>query len=163
MGRPLYFCRVFFLYIYLFSSPNLRHRRLDVCHTTTHSVALVRIYDAGLKRTAHGSLNIQDAKSRQKSPSGHHSTILSGYIFAIKACIDNRKKIAKQQCIPTSSHNMVNFSPLAAGICWRVWDTPQISTGFASWQRYCTAFQYWASVKLCALNRGRHLYAAGRP
>ena len=31
-------------------------------------------------------------KSRQKSPSGHHPTTLSGYIFATKACIDNRKK-----------------------------------------------------------------------
>ena len=30
-----------------------------------------------------------DAK---KSPSGHHRTTLSGYIFATKACIDNQKK-----------------------------------------------------------------------
>jgi len=27
----------------LFSSPNLRRRRVDVCHTCTHGVALVRI------------------------------------------------------------------------------------------------------------------------
>jgi len=32
-------------------------------------------------------------KSRQKSPSGHRPTTLSGYIFATKACIDNRKKL----------------------------------------------------------------------
>ena len=31
-------------------------------------------------------------KSRQKSPSGHHRTTLSGYIFATKARINNRKK-----------------------------------------------------------------------
>jgi len=31
-------------------------------------------------------------KSRQKSPSGHHCTTLSGYIFATKGGIDNRKK-----------------------------------------------------------------------
>ena len=31
-------------------------------------------------------------KSRQKSPSRHHRTNLSGHIFATKACIDNRKK-----------------------------------------------------------------------
>ena len=36
-------------------------------------------------------------KSRQKSPSGHHRTTLSGYIFAIKARIDNRKKLVKHQ------------------------------------------------------------------
>ena len=28
---------------FLFSSPNLSRRRLDVCHTSTHGVALVRI------------------------------------------------------------------------------------------------------------------------
>jgi len=33
---------------------------------------------------------------------------------------------------------------------------------FASWQRYCTALQYWASAKLCGVDRGRHLYSAGR-
>jgi len=40
-GRPLYFHHVSsFL---LFSSPNLSGRRLDVYHTSTHGVALVRI------------------------------------------------------------------------------------------------------------------------
>jgi len=39
-------------------------------------------------------------KSRQKSPSGHHRTTLSGYIFATKADIDNRKKkLVKQQYV----------------------------------------------------------------
>jgi len=33
----------FFLSIYLFSLPNLIRHRLDVCHTCTHGVALVRI------------------------------------------------------------------------------------------------------------------------
>ena len=47
---------------YLFSSPNLSGRRLDVYHSSTHGVALVRIYDAGLKRAASGLLKMQDAK-----------------------------------------------------------------------------------------------------
>ena len=38
-------------------------------------------------------------RSRQKSPSGHHRTTLSGYIFATKARIDNRKKLVKQQYV----------------------------------------------------------------
>jgi len=33
----------FYLSIYLFSSPNLSGRTLDVDHTSTHGVALVRI------------------------------------------------------------------------------------------------------------------------
>jgi len=70
MGRPLYFCPVvssifFFLSIF-FSSPNLSRRRLDVCHTSTHGVGSVQIYDAGLNHAARGSLKTQDAKSRQK-------------------------------------------------------------------------------------------------
>jgi len=60
--------------------------------TPTHGVALVRISDAGLKRAARGSLKIHDAKIAKNSPSGHHCTTLSGYIFATKARIDNRKK-----------------------------------------------------------------------
>jgi len=42
----------------LFSSLNLRGRTLDVYHTSTHGVALVRIHNAGLKRAAHGSLEM---------------------------------------------------------------------------------------------------------
>jgi len=33
----------------------------------------------------------------KNSPSRHHCTTLLGYIFATKACIDNRKKLVKQQ------------------------------------------------------------------
>jgi len=39
---------------------------LDVYHAFTHGVALVRIWDAGLKRAARGSLKIQVAKNLQK-------------------------------------------------------------------------------------------------
>jgi len=45
LGRPLYFCPVisiffFFLSFYLFSSPNLSGRRLDVYHTSTQRCGL---------------------------------------------------------------------------------------------------------------------------
>jgi len=56
----------FYLLSLLFSSPNLSGRRVDVYHTSTHGVALVRIQDAGLKCAARGSLEIQDAKMTQK-------------------------------------------------------------------------------------------------
>jgi len=82
----------FLLSFFFFSSPNLSRRRLDVYHTSTHGVALARISDAGLKRAASGSLKIQDAKSRQKSPSWNHRSTLSSYFVATKAHIDNRKK-----------------------------------------------------------------------
>jgi len=53
--------------------------------------ALVRIENAGLKHAARISLEMHEAKIAKKSPSGHHRTNLSGYIFATKARIDNRK------------------------------------------------------------------------
>jgi len=52
-----------FLLLILFSSPNLSRRRLDVYHTSTHGVALMRIWNAGLKCAARGWLEIRDAKN----------------------------------------------------------------------------------------------------
>ena len=67
----------------------------------------------------------------KKSPSGHNHTILSGYIFTIKARIDNRKKnLLSSNISPTCPENMVNFGPLAAKIRWRVWSTPANFSGF---------------------------------
>ena len=67
IGQTIIFlpCGYFFLSSF-FSSPNLSRRRLDVCHTSTHGVALVRISDAGLKPAAHGSLKTRDAKKSPK-------------------------------------------------------------------------------------------------
>ena len=58
---------------------------------------------------------------------------------------------------------MVNFGLLSAEILSLVWAPLQISTGFASWQHYCTASRSGRQPHLAALNRGRHLCSAGRP
>jgi len=64
-------------------------------------------------------------KSRQKSPSRHHRTTLSGYIFATKARIDKRKKnLLSTNMSSTCSHNMVNFGPLTAEIGLTIWGIP---------------------------------------
>ena len=53
------------------------------------------------------------------------------YIFTTKARIDNRKKnLLNSNVSPTCPHNMVNFGPLVAEICWRVWGTPANFNGF---------------------------------
>jgi len=67
---------------------------------------------------------------RKKSPSAHHRTTLSGYIFVTKARIDNRKKLVNSNISPTRPYNIVNFDPLTAEICWRVWGTPANFNGF---------------------------------
>jgi len=67
IGRTIIFLSCgFFLSSFFLSSPNLNGRRLDVYHSSTHHVALVRIQNAGLKRAASGSLEMQDAKMMQK-------------------------------------------------------------------------------------------------
>jgi len=53
-------------------------------------------------------------------------------------------------------YNPVNFSPLAAEIVSLVWGTPANFNGF----RVLAALLH---SQTAALNRGRHLYSAGRP
>jgi len=126
--------RVINFRIYLFlSSPNLSGRRWDVYH-------------AGLKCDARWKYRTQ--KLCKKSPSAHHRTTLSGYIFATKARIDNWKKMC--------SHNMVNVGPLAAEIVSLVCGTLANFDGFRVWAALLHS-------QTAALNRGRHLYSAGRP
>jgi len=125
--RPLYFCPVVSIFIFssfFFSSPNLSGRRLDVYHTSTHGVALVRILESMCcTRLA----EIQDAK---KSPFWYHCTTLSGYIFGTKACIDNRKNLLNRNSSFTCPDNMVNFGLLTAEIRWRLWGTAANFNGF---------------------------------
>jgi len=111
--RTFYFTPVVsFFFFFLFSSPILSRRRLDVYHTSTHDVALVRIKNAGLKCAARGSLKIQDAKIVRNSPSAHHRTTLSGCVFATKGCIDNRKKVIKQQYLLNMASQYDEIQPI---------------------------------------------------
>jgi len=102
-------------------------------------------------------------KSRKKSPSGHHRTTLSGYIFATKARIDNRKNLLSSNISSRCPHNMVNFGLLVAEIVSLVWGTPANFNGF----RVLAALLHGTLVvgvsQTAAFNRGRHLYSAGRP
>jgi len=71
-------------------------------------------------------------KIAKKSPSAHHRTTLSGYIFATKARIDNRKKNLLNSNIytPDVPTIMVNFGLLAVAIDPVVWGTPANFNGF---------------------------------
>ena len=52
---------------------------------------------------------------------------------------------------------MVNFDPLAAEIGSLVWGPQVISTGFASWQRYCTASSSGRQPKFAAVQGDHHV------
>jgi len=99
----------------------------------------------------------------KKSPSGHHRASLSRYIFATKARIDNQKKMLNSNIYPRSSQ----YGELRPT---RGWDR------LASLEHHCkfqqvsrlgsvTARQSSSGRQptCAALNRGRHLYLAGRP
>ena len=75
----------------------------------------------------------------------------------------SEKNLLSSNISSTCSHNMVNFGPLAAEIVSLVWGTPANFNGF----RVLAALLYDTVVvgvsQTAALNRGRHLYSAGRP
>ena len=73
------------------------------------------------------------------------------------------KNVLSSNISSTCHHNMVNFGPLAAEIISLVWGTPGNFNGF----RVLAALLHGTLVvgvsQTAALNRGRHLYSAGRP
>ena len=103
-------------------------------------------------------------KSRQKSPSGHHPTNLSGYIFATKACVDNRKKLVKQQYLLYICPQYGELRPTSG------WDR-FVSLGHPGTPGNFNEFRVFAALlhgssgrqPNCSVNRGCHLYSAGRP
>ena len=96
---------------FFLSSPNLSGRRLDVDHTCTHGVALVRIYNAGLKCAARGSLEIQDPKNRHLGTIAQLCRVISSQLRHVPTIGRNR---LNSNISPTYPHNMGNFGPLTA-------------------------------------------------
>ena len=116
---------------------------------------------------------IQNVKSRQKIAIWAPSRNLSGYIFPTKARIDNRKNLLSSNISSTCPHNMENLGSLAAEIGPVVWGTPAYFNGTYRQSeknlssRLGSVTARHSSIGrqpiFAALNRGRHLYSAGRP
>ena len=141
-----------------FSSPNLNCRRLDVCYTFTHGVALVRISDAGLKPAAHGSLKTQDAKVAKNCHLGTIAQLCRAIFLQLRHVLTIGKNLLSSNMSSTCRHNMVNFGLLAAEIDSVVWGTSANFNGFR-----ILASSSGHQPNFAALNRGRHLCSAGRP
>jgi len=113
-------------------------------------------------RTARWKYRTQ--KIAKKSSSGHYRTTLSGYIFATKACIDNRKKTFKQQYL---LHMPPQYSELRPTSGWDHFVTLGHPCKFERVSRLGSVTARHSSSGLqpnfAALNIGRHLYSAGRP
>ena len=100
-GHYIFPCCFFYLLlfssIFFISSPNLSRRKWDVCHTSTHGVALVRIYDAGVKHAARGPLKIQDEKWLKKIAICAPSNNFFGLSLRNKGMYRQSEKLVKQQ------------------------------------------------------------------
>jgi len=120
---------IFLSIFLLFSSPSLSRRRLDVYHTFHTWCGLSSNLGC---RSETCCTRLAENIGRKQSPSTHHRTTLSGYIFATKARIDNRKKtcLLNSNISPTCLHNMVNVCPLAAEIGSVLWGAPANFNGF---------------------------------
>jgi len=108
--------------------------------------------------------NIQAQKRCKNLPSGHHRTTLSGCIFASKACIDNRKKLVKHQYLLYMSPQYGELRPTSK---WDRFGSLGHPSKFQPVSRLrCVTARHSISGRqpnFAALNRGRHLYSAGRP
>ena len=126
---------LFFLsfFPFFFSSPNLSGHRLDVYHTSTHGVVLMRVFTMQVWNVLHGSLKVQDAAIR------HLCTVVQQLCRAVSSQLRHISTVAKKMLNSNASstcpHNMVNFGPLTAEIGSGVWVSLRISAGFAYWQR----------------------------
>ena len=109
-----------------------------------------------------GSLEMQDRKNRQKlavwAPS-HNFVWL--YLRKEGTYRQSEKNLLSNNISPTCPYNMVNFGLLAAEIVSLVWGTPANFNGLGSvTARYSSSGR---QPNFAALDRGRHLYSAGRP
>jgi len=104
---------------------------------------------------------MQDTKNAKKSPSRHHRTTLSGCIFATKACIDIRKKnLFNSNVSSTCPYNMVNFGPDQFRSLGHPCKFQRVSRFSIVTARHSSSGR---EPNFAVLNRGCHLYSAGRP
>jgi len=75
----------------------------------------------------------------------------------------SEKNLLSSNIFPTCPHNMVNFVPLAAEIVSLVSGTPGNFNGFRVLAALLHGTLLVGVRQTGALNRGRHLYSAGRP
>jgi len=128
MGRPLFFQLWFLSSFFLAYSQRSNIGCLPYFYTWCGLSAEFRMLVWTVLHA--GRWKYKTQKIAKKSLSVHRPTKLSGYIFAIKACIDKGKNFLNNNISSASPHNTVNVGPLTAEIGWRVWGTPANFNGF---------------------------------
>jgi len=110
-------------------------------------------------------MQLAENTGRKKLPEIQHLRTIAHLCRAISLQLRHMLTIGKNllnsNISPTCPYNMVNFDPLAAEICWRVWGTPGNFNGLSSVTARHSSSGRQPSFP--TLDRGRHLYSAGRP
>ena len=127
IGQAIYIFILWFLLLSFFSSANLSGR-LPYFHTWCGlSVNLECRSEACCARLAKNT-------ARKKSPKSRHLGTFPRLCRAVSSQLKHVSTVGKNllssNIFSTCPHNMVNFGPLAAEICWRVWGTPANFSGF---------------------------------
>jgi len=119
------------IFLSFFSSPNLSRRRVDVCHTCTHGVAL-----GNLRRRSETCCTRLTANTwRKKVAKNRHLGTIAQICRAISLQLRHVSTIGKtirnnRPISSTCSHNVANFGLLVAEIDPVVWGTPSNFNGF---------------------------------
>jgi len=147
---------------FFFSSPNLSGGdwRLDVYHTSTPWYGLSANLECMSEMCCTLLAEIQDAKDRHFGTIAQLCRAVSSQLGHISTI---EKNLLNADTSATCSHNMVNFGLLTAEICWRVWGTSSNFNGFRVLAALLHGTVVVGDSQTAALNRGRHLYSAGRP
>jgi len=154
IGQTIIFSSCGFFFLLLFSSPNRSYRQygyLPYFHTWCGLSTNLRC------RSETCCMWLAENTGRKKVAKNRHLGNIAQLRRAISSQLRHistiRKKLVKQQmpaiCPPdvptiwwTSAHQWLRS-------VWEFEAPLRISTGFASWQRYCMVFQQWASTKVC--------------
>ena len=146
----LYFATVVSIFFFLFSSPILSGwiGCLPYFHTWCGLSANLEC----MSEMCCTQLAENKCKNYAKN---HHLRTIAQLCRAISSQLRHvstiGKKVLNSNISFTCPHNMVNVGALTAEIGWRVFDTPENFTIFASWLCYCTNVAQWRSTKLCTM------------
>jgi len=154
--RTLYFCPVVCFFLSFF--PLLI---LAVADWMSSILRHMRIKNACLKCAARGLLQMRDAKNRHLHTITQLCRDISSQLRYVSTI--GKKNLLNSNISSTCLYNMVNFGPLAAEICWRVWGSPTNFNGFRVLAVLLQGTLVVSIIHTAALNRDRHLYSAGRP
>jgi len=122
----------FFLLLSFFSSPNLSGRRLDVYHTSFHTWCGL---SANLECMSEMCCTwLAGNAGPKKSPKMRHLVTIVQLCRPISLQLRHVSTIGNNllnsNTSSACSDNTVNFGPLAAEICWRVWGIHVNFNGF---------------------------------